>query len=94
MAVSVSEDMVKIISLKERMALELFLSQPKRVSSFASYTPSDGVAFFSRLGVCRSPIEESISDCETLCAKLNSLGPTKKEEIEEMLRSKEVRKYD
>ena len=92
MAVSINMEMVKIISLKEKMALDLFLAQPKRVSSFANYTPSDGVAFFSRLGTCRGPIEESIAECETLCATLNSMDPSKTEEIEAMVRSKEVRK--
>ena len=92
MAVSITNDMVKLISLKEKMALDLFLSQPKKVSSFANYTPSDAVAFFLRLGVYRGPIEDSVASCEALSTTLNSLGPSKKAEIEEMIESKKVGK--
>ena len=90
MGLTITDEIVKVISLKEKMATDLFLAQPKKVSSFATFTPLDAITFFSRLGVCRGPIEESVAQCETLCAALNSLGPTKMPEIEKMIKNKEV----
>ena len=84
----ISRASVRWISFKEKLAMDLFMMQPKRVSSFASFTPGDFLGVVAKLICYRNAIEESVSEAEDFCLLLNSMGKEKQAEINKMVEEK------
>ena len=68
MAVVLTEDIIKIVFLKERLSLDLYLAQSKEVTNFANYTPTDGVAFL-HAWECAAAQSRSPSPSARRCAR-------------------------